>query len=76
MAAEIKAIWEGFSRFSRRELQLEPETVLSAWFLPPCPISMKLGCTRWCAAGSALLEEYEANLAKMWRRLIAHDAEA
>jgi hypothetical protein len=26
VAAEIKAIWEGFSRFSKRELRLEPES--------------------------------------------------
>jgi hypothetical protein len=35
VAAEIKAIWEGFSRFSQRELRLEPETVVSVWFARP-----------------------------------------
>jgi hypothetical protein len=34
VAAEIKAIWEGFSRFSKRELRLEPDTLVSAWFEP------------------------------------------
>jgi len=50
-AAEIKAIWEGFTRFSKRELRLEPEIVVSSWFAPAWLICMKfamhsMACSR------------------------------
>src|SRR5207247_5533387 len=34
LAAEVRAMWEAFSRFCRAELCLEPETVLGAHFVP------------------------------------------
>jgi hypothetical protein len=77
VAAEIKAIWEGFGRFSKRELRLEPETVVSAWFEPALA---HLQGVRDALDGvqpvPTLLEEYDANLAKIWRSMIAHDPEA
>jgi hypothetical protein len=71
VAAEIKAIWEAFSQFSKRELRLEPETVVSAWFEPALA---HLHAVRDVLAGvqpaPAFVEEYDANLTKTWRRLI------
>lgn len=77
VAAEIKAIWEGFSRFSKRELRLEPETVVSAWFAPAL---VHLHEVRDALDGvqpaPTFAEEYDASLTRIWRRLIARDAEA
>lgn len=76
VAADVKAIWEGFSRFSRRDLQLEPETVLSAWFPPVLPhLHAAQDALDGVRPAPALVDEYEATLAQVWRRLNAHDAE-
>jgi hypothetical protein len=77
VAVEIKAIWEGFSRFSKRELRLEPETVVSAWFQPALAHLHEVRDTLDGVQPAAiLLDEYEANLAKIWRRLIGQGNEA
>ena len=34
MAAEVRAVWDGFDRFCRAELQLPAETVVAAYFSP------------------------------------------
>jgi hypothetical protein len=77
VAAETKAIWEAFSRFSKRELRLEPETVVSAWFAPALA---HLHEVRDALDGvqptTLLMDEYEAALAKIWRRLIGQGNEA
>jgi hypothetical protein len=76
VAAEIKGIWEAFSQFSKRELRLGPETVVSAWFEPALA---HLHAVRDALDGvqpaPAFVEEYDASLTKTWRRLIGHDAE-
>ena len=77
VAAEIKGIWEGFSRFSKRELRLEPETVVSAWFEPALVHLHEVrDALDRAPASPPLIDEYDASLTKIWRRLIAHDAEA
>ena len=69
-------IWEGFSRFSKRELRLEPETLVSAWFEPALAhLHEARDALDGVQAAPAFVDEYDASLAKIWRRLIVHDAE-
>src|SRR5262245_28118814 len=76
VAAEIKAIWESFSRFSKRELRLEPETVVSAWFEPTLAhLHLVRDALDGVQSAPTFVDGYEASLTKTWRRLIAHDAE-
>jgi hypothetical protein len=77
VAAEIMAIWEAFGRFSKRELRLEPETVVSAWFAPALTqLHEARDALNEAQAVPTFVNEYDASLTKFWRRLIGHDAEA
>ena len=77
VAAEIKGIWEAFSRFSKRELRLEPETVVSAWFAPALAnLDVVRDALDGVQSAPTFVEEYDASLSRTWRRLIAHGAEA
>jgi hypothetical protein len=77
VAAEIKGIWEGFSRFSKRELRLEPETVVLAWFAPALDHLHEVrDALDGMQSAPSFIDEYDASLTKTWRRLIGYDAEA
>jgi hypothetical protein len=76
VTAEIKAIWEGFSRFSKRELRLEPETVVSAWFEPALAHLHEVrDALDGVQSAPTFVDEYDASLTKTWRRLVACEAE-
>jgi hypothetical protein len=76
VAAEIKGIWEGFNRFSKRELRLEPDTLVSAWFAPALThLHAVCDALDGVQPAAALLDQYEATLTKMWRQRIGQDEE-
>jgi hypothetical protein len=72
VAAEIAAIFEGFRRFSKRDLRLEPETVVSAWFAPSLAhLHAVLDTLDGVKPAATFVDEYDANLTKIWRRLVS-----
>jgi hypothetical protein len=76
VASDVKAIWEGFSRFSRRDLQLEPETVLLAWFPPILPhLHSAQDALNGVQPAPTLVDEYNAALAKIWNRFTGQGEE-
>jgi hypothetical protein len=75
VAAEIKGIWEAFSRFSKRELRLEPDTVVSAWFAPALVhLHEILDALDRVQPSLTFVDDYDASLTKTWRRLVAYEA--
>jgi hypothetical protein len=63
-------IWAAFSRFCHTEMNLEPETVMRAWYPPAQGWLDKL---RYASSDAqidqAMLEEYETLLVQAWHEL-------
>jgi hypothetical protein len=71
VAGETRAIWEGFSRFCKRELRLEPETLVSAWFEPALPhLREAQDALDAAQANPSFVDEYDASLTKIWSRIV------
>ena len=71
LSIQARTIWEAFSRFCRKQTDLEPETVLQACFTPAPRLLKELKDSVGSAqVDSALLGDYEAMLVRTWRVLV------
>jgi hypothetical protein len=67
-------IWKAFEGFCTKELLLEPEKLVKAWFEPMLPDIEKLkDIPDSPEADPERLEEYEAALKRTWRKLVRQD---
>ena len=68
-ATEVLSMWEGFGRFCRRQLGVEPLTLLSAYELGSEDLAAEVLATFPCAkADEAKAEERAGNWAQEWDR--------
>lgn len=63
LAADIRELLEGFGRFTRTELGLEPEVLFQVWF---APILSMLESVPAVEPDPAKVEEYFAVLGQLW----------
>ena len=69
MAAEVRAVWDGFDRFCRAELQLPAETVMVAYFSPMLGrIARQRESLDRSDPEPAKVAEYADTLTTGWRR--------
>ena len=71
-AAGVKVVWEGFGQFSRAELHLEPEALLTAWF-PPALAELRefQPLLDGVQADLVSVEAYRKTLADGWKRFVS-----
>ena len=76
LAAELRAIWDAFSRFCRAELYLEPETVLGAHFAPLLErLERQRDTLDRAEPDPARVDEYAALLTRGWRHRLGVKAD-
>jgi hypothetical protein len=69
MAAEVRAVWDGFDRFCRAELLLAPETVMAGYFAPMLGrLERQRERLDRTAPEPAKVAEYVDGLTTGWRR--------
>ena len=68
-AAEVLSQWEGFGRFCRQHLGVEPRTVMSAYRLgSDDPAAEVIGAYPDAAVDEAKAAEWDGNWRRSWER--------
>ncbi len=68
--SEALTIWEAFTTFCNEQLQLEPETLLQAWFKPMVPEIEELeNLPEPPEVDVKKLQKYEAAFKQAWREM-------
>jgi hypothetical protein len=72
IAAEARALWEAFSKFSREELGLEPKKLVKMWFEPALSEIEELErLTEGIELDREKVEDNEALLKSGWSKLVS-----
>ena len=73
-ASEALIVWEAFSNFCNEQLQLEPETLVKAWFEPMLPeIEELANLLEPPEVDPDEVEYFETELKRVWSELTGSD---
>ena len=73
-ASEALAVWKAFANFCNEQLQLEPETLVKAWFEPMLPeIEQLVNLPEAPEVDPEEVEYFETELKRVWSELVGSD---